>query len=176
MNSNPYISPNGNPDRVIVHDAPDPTQERRDIGTTMAWLALFPCLGGFIGFAGYIASAMILESTVIPNVDPPKYTYGQQFGLISTPLSTVIGFIAGIGVALFIKRLRILSTLMMLCVSALGSYLTYGMWYNDGIGECTSAIVLYYPIFGLCGIVAALGIVFATITLILNPKRRITNG
>ncbi len=167
MTSNPYVTPESSSKPAI---ASEPLIVSRDVGTTLAWLVLFPCVGGFIGFVGYLVTAMILESSVMPNVDPPKYTRGQQSGLISLPLSTVIGFAAGIAFAMFVNGGRLLSSLAMFIVAILGAFVTYRLWYNDAIGECNSAIVLYYPIFGLCALIAICGIVFATITIIFRRR------
>ena len=177
MKSNPYITPQSS-SQFSDGESLAKTDASRDIGTKLAWFVLFPCVGGAVGFAGYLATAMILESSIIPNVDPPIYTYGQQSGLISLPLSTVIGFAAGIAFAGFVNGWRRFSILAIFAVAILGTFVTYRLWYNDGIGECNSAIVLYYPIFGLCGLIASLGFVLAAITTLTKPtsNRRITNG
>lgn len=140
--------------------------DNSDTGSTLAWLVLLSCIGGFSGFFGYLVTALILESSVMPNVDPPKYTYGQQSGLISLPLSTVIGFAAGLASAVFVSGRRYLASLTMLCIAMLGAFVTYRLWYNDGIGKCNSAIVLYYPVFGLCMLIAIAGLLSAIFTLV----------
>ncbi len=137
----------------------------------LAWFVLFPCLGGFIGFAGYIVTALILESSIIPSVEPPKFTYGQQAGLISLPLSTIIGFSSGFALALFVVGMRRWSTVLMFAVAILGAFTTFSLWSQDGIGECNSAIVLYYPIFGLCALIAFIGIVLSLLAVVLSGRR-----
>ena len=169
MKSNPYITPQTSSE-LDGAESLQGEETNRDIGTALAWFVLIPCVGGAIGFAGYLVAAMGLESSVIPNVEPPKYTYGQQSGLVSLPLSTVIGFAAGVAFAGFATGWRRLGSLAMIGVAILGALVTYRMWYADGIGECNSAIVLYYPIFGLCAIFATTGIVLAVIGFLVKPK------
>ncbi|PHR97450.1 MAG: hypothetical protein COA78_27670 [Blastopirellula sp.] len=146
---------------------------KREIGLTPAWFVIFSCVGGIFGFAGYIASSGYLETSVIPNVEPPIYTYGQQAILISLPISTVIGIMGGIAFALFIIGFRRSSVLAMLTVATLGAVGTYHLWYSSGIGECSSEIVLYYPIFGLCTLILSLGIILGAVAMVFpfrQPK------
>ena len=169
MKSNPYISPQASSE---LDDGKSLQTEAtiRDTGTTLAWYVLLPCVGGAIGFAGYLVAAMALESSVAPNVEPPKLTYGQQFGLISLSLSTFVGFAAGIAFAGFANGWRVPGPLAMIGVAILGALVTYRMWYADGIDECNPAIVVYYPIFGLCAFIAATGIALTTIGFLAGPK------
>ena len=57
-----------------------------------------PFVSTFIGFAGYIVAALMLE----PQNEPPgpSLTYGIVAGLISLPFCMILGAAIGIGVAL----------------------------------------------------------------------------
>lgn len=144
------------------HDRGSLKLERdRAIALGCAWLILFSWTGGLVGFCGYFAASLILESSVMPHVEPPKFSYGQPSALISLPLSAVIGIFAGAAFALIPIGWQRASVWSMLGVSFLGAYITYRRWCNSGIGDCTSSIVLYYPIFAFCVLIAGTGFIIA---------------
>ena len=135
------------------------TTSHQDIGDRLASLFVFTCIGGAVAFLGYIGSALLLENKVIPHLDPPKFSYGQQFGLISLPLSTLIGASTGFALGLLSQQRRRKIAIALVAISTGGSMVALNLWRSDGIGECNSAIILYYPIFGICSIVATIGLV-----------------
>lgn len=150
------------------------SNSHQEVVTLIAWIVLFPWVGGVIGFSGYLTTAIILELSVIPHVDPPKYSYGQQSGLMSLPLASLIGFFAGIAFAGFVIGWRRSSSIAMMGVAILGTLFTFQLWYHNGMGQCNSEIVLYYPIFGLCTLIAIIGMMLVTITNWM--KRKPTSG
>ena len=56
---------------------------------------LLPILGGIFGFGGCIIAASMIESR--NTAKEPILSYGQQFGLISLPICTMIGAAIGVG-------------------------------------------------------------------------------
>jgi len=135
------------------------TTAHQDIGHHLALHFVVTCMGGAVAFMGYIGSALLLENKVIPHLDPPKLSYGQQCGLISLPLSTLIGASAGFALGLLNQQRRRRIAIALVAISTGGSMVALNLWRGDGIGECNSAIILYYPIFGICSIVATVGLV-----------------
>ena len=161
MNVNPYHSPEV-PSQIEAELQPA-IEPGSDIGFGCAMFLLFPTLGATIGFAGYLVISAIIESSVMPNVEPPRNTYGQQAGLISLPLSTIIGMTAGVSFAFLVNGWKRISIVGMFLISLLGSLTALGMWYDDGLGECNSALILHVPIIVFCGVIAAFGLLLAAI-------------
>jgi hypothetical protein len=114
-------------------------------GFAVAGFVALPFIGGFIGFAGYIAAASILEAH--DDWSGPRLSYGQQAGLISLPICTMIGAAIGLGFAFAIVRRYMVSIALLLLVSLCGWCIVNVMW-NDQIaryGRDPSEVVLYYP-------------------------------
>ena len=123
----------------------------------MAGSLVLPLLGGFIGFAGYIAAALLLEAR--DGVSGPRLSYGQQAGLISLPICTMIGAAIGFGVSLSLARRYLFSIVLLLFVWLCGCGIVNSMW-NDQIaryGRDPSEVVLYYPplAFSILALIAA---------------------
>ena len=112
--------------------------------TARAYIAL-PLLGGFLGFAGYITAALVLESR--NQTSGPILSYGQQAGLISLPISTMIGSAIGFGIALSVARKYVISVIALFAVAFLGSAVVGSMWSDQvaQYGRDPSEVVLYYP-------------------------------
>ncbi|MEQ1905349.1 MAG: hypothetical protein ABL888_14260 [Pirellulaceae bacterium] len=151
MQTNPYVPPH-NVSTIDEATSTVAMKPNREILTSLICFVICTSLGGFVGFAGYLISLQILESVVMPQVDPPIYTYGQAAFLGSLPLSTILGVAAGLTLAGFISGWRRVSLIAMFGVATLGVFVTFWLWSND-TEYCNSAIVLYYPIFGLCGLI-----------------------
>ena len=129
-------------------------------GFAVAGFVVFPLLGGFVGFVGYIAAALILEMRNGPT--GPTLSYGQQAGLISLPICTMIGVAIGLGVALSLIRRYVVSIALLLLVSLCGSGIV-NLMSNDQIaryGRDPSEVVLYWPplAFSVLALVAAVAV------------------
>lgn len=79
-------------------------------------LILLPFGGLILGTVGYIAAAIFLENRNVES--EPVLSYGQQAGLISTPLCAVIGAMIGLSIALVAGRLAVLRTVLLFSVVA----------------------------------------------------------
>lgn len=144
--------------------------DARDVA---AWCVLFPCSGGALGILSCVITIVILSLTVMPYVDPPKYSYGQQIGWISLLFSSAIGFAAGIAFAGFVNGWRRLSSLAMIGVATLGALTTNSAWQNDYPKDCSSAILIFYPVYGYCGVIAIVGmLLFAVSSFTRRANRR----
>ncbi len=117
------------------------SEAHHDIGERLALRFMLTCIGGTFAFFGYLGSALLLETKVIPHLEPPKFTYGQQFAIA------------------FLNKRRFRGiAVALIAIAIVGSLVTLNLWRGDGIGACNSAIVLYYPIFGLCSLVGTIGL------------------
>ena len=84
----------------------------------------------------------------------PILSFGQQFGLISLPICTMIGAAIGLGFAFSVARRYTVSIILLLLVSLAGCTLNNSFW-NDQIaryGRDPSEAVLYYPPLALSGL------------------------
>ena len=61
-----------------------------------------PFAGLLRGTIGYIAAAIILENRDVES--EPIRSYGQQAGLISTPLRAIMGGMIGMSIAFVVRR------------------------------------------------------------------------
>ncbi len=94
---------------------------------------------------GYIFAASMLE--IRDTTTEPIRPYGQQAGLISLPMCTLICAAIGLGLALSIVRQYAAAILMLLLVS-LSSWAINDSFWSDQIkrhGPDPSEAVLYYP-------------------------------
>ena len=114
-------------------------------GLAVAGFVVLPLLGGFIGFAGYIAAALMLEPR--PGPFEPTLSYGQQAVLISLPFCTVIGCAIGFGVAFLLVRRYLVSIVLLFVVSLISWGMVNSMWRDQikHYGRDPSEVVLYYP-------------------------------
>jgi hypothetical protein len=102
-------------------------------------------IGGIAGFVGYIFASITLEDR--DTATEPILSYGQQAGLISLPMCTLICAATGFGVAFTIGRKYVTSVLLLLAVAFSGWAINNSLW-NDKIkkyGPDPSEAVLYYP-------------------------------
>jgi pimeloyl-ACP methyl ester carboxylesterase len=110
---------------------------------------LLPGLGGFFGSVGYIVAALLLEAR--SEFAGPRLSYGQQFGLISLPLCTLMGAALGFGIALSLARRYLISVVLLVLAALIGWGIVTSMW-NEQIaryGRDPSEVVLYYPPLGI---------------------------
>jgi hypothetical protein len=136
------------PDRQsLASREPIPTQGD---SAESVWLAIahFPILGvggASLGFVGCMVASLVLEAGLKPA--GPTLSYGQQWGLIVLPLCTLIGAAIGLGVAFALVERPVISLVLLLVVSIVGSGVVSSMW-NAQIaryGRDPSEVVLYYP-------------------------------
>lgn len=115
-------------------------------------------LGGVLVTGLYILIGLSLETLLIPHLEPPKYSYGVLF-VITLPIAMFVGVLTGIGFACYQRGQRQVAVGTWAATSILGAFATFLCWRDDGIGECTSEIVLYSPLVGICGAILVLSIV-----------------
>ena len=134
------------------HDGATPIPKTMNSSFVTLGFGLLPIIGGVFGFAGCIFAASMIESRNT-TIDP-ILSYGQQFGLISLPICTMIGTAIGLGFAFSVARRYTVSILLLLLVSLAGWTLNNSFW-NDQIaryGRDPSEAVLYYPPLVLSGL------------------------
>ena len=124
-----------------------------------------------IGFFGYLAASLILETRIVPT--EPSLSYGQMAMLIPLPICTIIG-VSGFATPLAAVRWHLTSITLLLLVWfwAFGTINT--MW-NDQIavyGSDPSEAVLFYPplAFANSALVAAVIVAIVAVVRWL-PKR-----
>jgi len=108
-------------------------------------LILLPFGGLILGTVGYIAAPIFLENRNVES--EPVLSYGQQAGLISTPLCAVIAAMIGLSIALVAGRQAVLGTVLLFFSGSVGGFVVNSLW-TDQIaqhGRDYSEIVLYYP-------------------------------
>jgi len=116
-------------------------------------------LGGFVGGFIYYWEATFIEKLIMPLVDPPRHTYGMEAGVFSFPASIVISSFMGLGISFYKKHLYGPAQFTLLLTSILGAYCVTIFWGSFGIGECSSEIVVIYPLLALCFLCFALVII-----------------
>jgi len=137
---------------------------------TLAYLGL-PMIGGVAGFAGYIFASIILEKR--DTATESILSYGQQAGLISLPMCTLISAATGLGVAFTIARQYVTSILLLLAVSISGWAINNSLW-NDQIkryGPDPSEAVLYYPPLACSGISLFTAVIVAVWAILASRKQ-----
>lgn len=113
-------------------------------------VSLFWFLGCVIGGAGYLRVSLFLERSIMPMLEPAIYSYGQQAGLFSFPLCIIIGGFIGLAIGSW-KRKRFLRAQVILGLTSLFALWWILLnWLSDGIGTCTSEVVVFYPPLALC--------------------------
>ncbi len=137
-------SPNRSPTTIGSIDTSANSSLTRSTISTLAYWGL-PMIGGIAGFVGYIFASITLEchDTATESI----LSYGQQAGLISLPMCTLISTATGFGIALTISRQYVTSVLLLLAVAFCGWAINNSLW-NDQIkryGPDQSEVVLYYP-------------------------------
>jgi hypothetical protein len=134
------------------HDGATPIPKTMNSSFVNVGFGLLPILGGVFGFGGCIFAASMIESR--NTATEPILSYGQQFGLISLPICTMIGAAIGLGFAFLVARRYAVSILLLLLVSLAGWNLNNSFW-NDQIaryGRDQSEAVLYYPPLAFSGL------------------------
>lgn len=137
-------SPSLSPTSISAIDISAHSSSSRSTTSTLAYFVL-PMIGGIAGFVGYMFASVILEKR--ETITDPVLSYGQQAGLISLPMCTLISAATGLGVAFTIARRYVTSVLLLLAVSLCGWAINNSLW-NDQIkryGPDPSEAVLYYP-------------------------------
>jgi hypothetical protein len=65
-------------------------------------------IGGIVGFIGYLFASTILDKRDVTT--EPILSYGQQAGLISLPMCTLISAVTGLGIAFTLTRQKLCYT------------------------------------------------------------------
>ena len=141
----------------------DPLSHTRPRSATPLPFVLLPMLGATVGFAAYVASGLAIESFFMPSRSGPTLSYGQAAGLVSLPISTIIGAASGFAVAFAWTGRWLVSSALLLLVAIIGASAVLRVW-NQQIahyGRDPSEMVLFYPPLALCLIVAT-GTLFVT--------------
>jgi len=152
-----------------MHDDDSPYRSSRSPLATLAFFGL-PMIGGIAGFVGYIFATTILENR--DTTTDPVLSYGQQAGLISLPMCTLISAATGLGVAFTIARQYVTSVLLLLVVSLCGWATNNSLW-NDQIkryGPDPSEAVLYYPPLVCSGIALFTAVIVAAWATLAKRK------
>lgn len=160
----PYLPPCS-----LEHDGATPIPKTMNSSFVIVGFGLLPILGGIFGFGGCIIAASMIESR--NTAKEPILSYGQQFGLISLPICTMIGAAIGVGFAFSVARRYTVSILLLLLVSLAGWTLNNSFW-NDQIaryGRDPSEAVLYYPPLALSGLAFITAVLVA---FVATAKRR----
>jgi hypothetical protein len=166
MHDSPYRSPTSLGPRAT----PGPSSSSRSALATLALLGL-PITGGIVGFVGYIFASTLLEKR--DTTTEPILSYGQQAGIISLPMCTLICAATGLGIAFTISRQYVTSVLLLLAVSLCGWAINNSLW-NDQIkryGPDPSEAVLYYPPLACSGIALSTAVIIAAWSTLANRKQ-----
>jgi hypothetical protein len=108
-------------------------------------LVALPILGAIFGFIFSITAGFASESARELNV--PRLSYGQAWGLFTLPLCTLTGAAIGLGFSLALSRQFVWSVSLLVAVS-LGCFEINRQLWNDQIasyGPDPSEAVLYHP-------------------------------
>lgn len=163
-------SPYRSPTPIGTIDTSVNSSSARSITSTLAFLWL-PMIGGIAGFVGYIFASITLEDR--DTATEPILSYGQQAGLISIPMCTLICAATGLGVAFTIGRQYVTSVLLLLAVAFCGWAINNSLW-NDQIkryGPDPSEAVLYYPPLACSGLALFTAMVVAAWATLASRKQ-----
>jgi hypothetical protein len=158
MHGNPFTPPKA--ESTPGHDRPPLDSYSKNLAFMTAFLIL-PILLGVVGFIFFIAAAISLDYFVLPLVPRPRYDYHEMSISISLPINTIIGIASGFVFSFYFIGFARTAAIGVVLVALLGAITTCFVWRdsvlsNEGMGECTSAIVVYVPIFGFCAILVVL--------------------
>lgn len=163
MNSNPYSSP-------VSSDSVQSDTGRKSPGcaSELAWLILPPVSGLIVGFLWYAVSAAIVESFVMPNVDPYKFPYGGAAIFMSWPLSTFYGLLTGFAVSVLGTGKPKSCAIALIIVAVVSAVWTTSIWLqSENAGECSSKYVVFYPLFAFSFVILVSGLAM----FFKSPKR-----
>ncbi|MBM3965966.1 MAG: hypothetical protein FJ308_13020 [Planctomycetes bacterium] len=142
-----------NPNQPPLDSSCHTAHDRRDSWSqrTAVVLVISPALGGLIGFLGFIAASIFIELQSQPT--EVALSYGQEAGLFSLPLCTVVGAATGFSVAISIMHRHLIAISMLIAVGVLGSGVVASMWSGQisRYGRDPSEVVLYYVPMAACG-------------------------
>ena len=168
----PGTLPSSHVSQGIAHEKP---AEARLLAHCCGWAAGIFCsaFGGILGIALYWWTASIVETHVIPNIvvpGQPRLSYGQQFGLCSTPIAAGLGATWGLVLCLACMSRRLLSSAISFVIGAAATEVVFLLWKSDieRYGHDPSALILYVPL--LLGSVSLL--VWSVCWLCLSVRRR----
>jgi len=163
-------SPYRSPDTLRRQLTPPLSGTARSAIVTLAFLVL-PVFGGIAGFTGYLFAATIPDKR--DTTIEPVLSYGQQAGLISLPMCTLI--CAAIGLALAFSFIRQTGTaILILLLASLSGWAINNSFWNDQIrthGPDPSEAVLYYPPLACSGMAVSTAAIVAVWTLVAHRKK-----
>lgn len=132
--------------------------------------------GGVIGFAGYIAAALLLETG--DDWSGPRLSYGQQAVLISWPICTIIGAAIGLGFSLaFAGRYSV--AIVLLILTWLSSWgLVNSMWSDQIVryGRDPSEAVLFYPPIAFSFLALLVALTIGSVVAVRRRAKSHNNG
>src|SRR5687768_16958996 len=92
----------------------------RPMGEVLGRIGLLGVFGGGLGFAAFVAGALILETNFMPRPVGPTLSYGQAAGLFSLPLCTLLGAAIGVCVAMASAGRFVASAVLLLLTGGCG--------------------------------------------------------
>ena len=158
MNANPYPPP----------VTSDNGRGSPGCASELAWLILPPILGLIVGFLWYAVSATIVESIVMPKVEPCKFPYGGAAMFMSWPLSTFYGLLTGFAVSVLGTGKPKSCAIALIIVAVVSAVWTTRIWLQfENAAECSSKYVVFYPLFAFSFVVLIAGLA----KILKTPKR-----
>lgn len=103
---------------------------------------VFPLVGGIVGFNGYLAVGSLLTTMI-----QSKISLGQQAGLVSLPICTLVCGSIGLGLVFMLIRRYLTAACILFAVGLCSSVIICALWKSQvsKYGEDSSEYVLYYP-------------------------------
>jgi hypothetical protein len=138
-------------------------------------LVALPILGAIFGFLFSITAGFASESARELNV--PRLSYGQAWGLFTLPLCTLTGAAIGLGFSLALCRQFVWSVSLLVAVSLSCFGINWQLW-NDQIvqyGRDPSEAVLFHPPHTLA-ILAFVGALLVVLVATWPDSRRLSSG
>ena len=156
MVPNPYSTP------LQVNGELKPDESPKGCVAEAGWLVLPPLFCTIAGFAWYIVAATIVESLVMPNVEPCKYPYGGPAIFLCLALSTFYGLLIGIASSVFGSKQSKYGGAALVVAATIATTITVYWWFQfENASECSSKYVLFYPLYALNITTGIAGLYFA---------------
>ncbi|WP_010587894.1 hypothetical protein [Schlesneria paludicola] len=108
-------------------------------------------IGGGIGAACYVFYGLLFEQFVMPKLRPPEapfLSYGQQCGMISTPLAAFLGVGVGVSIALLRRWGLLVASVITIPIPLLVAFAATKLWESNfrRYGADPSDWILYTPL------------------------------
>lgn len=149
------------------------TANDRSLSQSLSKVAIWAALAGVLGFVGDIVMGLVIEIYYMPRSSSPMLSYGQEAGLISLPLCTMIGAAIGAALAIATMGYMVLSAGWLLFTAMGGSAIVCALWASQvaSYGRDPSEMVLYLPPLGIC----ALALLFIPLAVVMSSLRSFSN-